>query len=359
MLHTTAPDFFRREDRSLDEAPFTARCAADLEALIEAEGAGTIAAFIAEPLLGTGGIVPPPAGYWAAIQLILKKHDILLIGDEVVFEQGQNGHSLDEPHHLFSGTKSFSCALFETLRQQDGLTAEEDVDLGLSKPVTVDQTLHLTSGQQQAPYRLGWDLLREEPRYDIYRETLGQPFLTEPGETFQYGSTHYNLFGAMVTQRYGDPVALLQERVFDPIGLRTAGWLRDAVGNPALSLGAWTTANEWAKFGVLMRDDGMFLGTRVLEPGLHDCFQGSSANPAYGRTFWLNQALGDDGQRVGSSMEDSGPILSNAGPADLVAAAGHDDQRLYIVPSQDLVIVRLSDGHRKFEDHALLAPFFE
>lgn len=285
---------------------------------------------------------------------------MVLIGDEVVFEQGQNGHGLDEPHHLFSGTKSFTCALFETLRQQDGLTAEEDVGLGLTKPVTVDQALHLTSGQRQAPFKLGWDLMREDPRYDIYAETLKQPFDTEPGEVFAYGSTHFNLFGALVTERYGDPVELLQQRVFDPIGLRTAGWLRDASGNPALSLGAWTTANEWAKFGVLMRDDGRFLGRQVLQPGLHDCFQGSTANPGYGRTFWLNREVGDDVALIARSrLEDSGPILSNDGPADLVAAAGHDDQRLYIVPSLDLVIVRLSDGHRKFEDHALLAPFFE
>ena len=99
VLHTTAPDFFRREDRSLDEAAFTAQCAADLEALIEAEGAGTIAAFIAEPLLGTGGIVPPPAGYWAAIQPILKKHDILLIADEVVTGFGRLGTMFGSTHY--------------------------------------------------------------------------------------------------------------------------------------------------------------------------------------------------------------------------------------------------------------------
>ncbi len=99
VLHTTAPDFFRREDRSLDEAAFTAHCAADLEALIEAEGADTIAAFIAEPLLGTGGIVPPPAGYWAAIQPILKKHDILLIADEVVTGFGRLGTMFGSTHY--------------------------------------------------------------------------------------------------------------------------------------------------------------------------------------------------------------------------------------------------------------------
>jgi L-2,4-diaminobutyrate transaminase len=63
----------------------------ELEALIEREGADTIAAFIGEPVLGTGGIVPPPAGYWEAIQAVLKKHDILLIADEVVTGFGRLG----------------------------------------------------------------------------------------------------------------------------------------------------------------------------------------------------------------------------------------------------------------------------
>ncbi|MEO9527812.1 aspartate aminotransferase family protein [Roseibium sp.] len=91
VLHTVAPDYFRRDDLSLSEAEFVAHCASELEDLIAREGADTIAAFIGEPALGTGGIVPPPAGYWDAIQAILKKHDILLIADEVVSGFGRLG----------------------------------------------------------------------------------------------------------------------------------------------------------------------------------------------------------------------------------------------------------------------------
>ena len=93
VLHTVAPDYFRRDDLTQSEAGFVAHCAAELEALIDREGADTIAAFIAEPMLGTGGIVPPPEGYWAAIQPILEKHDILLIADEVVCGFGRLGHA--------------------------------------------------------------------------------------------------------------------------------------------------------------------------------------------------------------------------------------------------------------------------
>ena len=99
VVHTEAPYYFRRPDPAMSEAQFVAHCAAELEALIEREGAHTIGAFIGEPLLGTGGIVPPPAGYWEAIQPILKKHDILLIVDEVVTGFGRLGTMMGSAHY--------------------------------------------------------------------------------------------------------------------------------------------------------------------------------------------------------------------------------------------------------------------
>ena len=99
VVHTDAPYYFRREDQSQTEEQFVAHCVAELEALIEREGAHTIAAFIGEPVLGTGGIVPPPAGYWRAIQAVLKKHDILLVADEVVTGFGRLGTMFGSDHY--------------------------------------------------------------------------------------------------------------------------------------------------------------------------------------------------------------------------------------------------------------------
>jgi L-2,4-diaminobutyrate transaminase len=99
ILHTVAPDYFRRADLSLSEAEFVAFCADELERLIAAEGADTIAGFIGEPVLGTGGIVPPPEGYWTAIQTVLRKHDILLIADEVVTGFGRLGTMFGSDHY--------------------------------------------------------------------------------------------------------------------------------------------------------------------------------------------------------------------------------------------------------------------
>jgi L-2,4-diaminobutyrate transaminase len=99
LLHTEAPYFYRRPDPAMDEAAFTAHCAAELEALIAREGADSIAAFIGEPVLGTGGLVPPPAGYWPAIQQVLRRHDILLIADEVVTGFGRLGSMFGSDHY--------------------------------------------------------------------------------------------------------------------------------------------------------------------------------------------------------------------------------------------------------------------
>ena len=93
ILHTEAPYYYRRSDAQagMSEREFARDCAARLEAMILAEGPDTVAAFIGEPVLGTGGIVAPPEGYWDEIQQVLAKYDVLLIADEVVTGFGRIG----------------------------------------------------------------------------------------------------------------------------------------------------------------------------------------------------------------------------------------------------------------------------
>jgi L-2,4-diaminobutyrate transaminase len=99
VIHTEAPYYYRRKDEAMSEQEFSAHCAAELDRLIQAEGPETVAAFIGEPALGTGGLVPPPAGYWAAIQKVLAKYDILLIADEVVTGVGRLGSMWGSQHY--------------------------------------------------------------------------------------------------------------------------------------------------------------------------------------------------------------------------------------------------------------------
>jgi L-2,4-diaminobutyrate transaminase len=99
IVHTDAPYPYRRPDPAMSEEDFSSHLAAELEALIQREGPDTVAAFIGEPVLGTGGLVPPPAGYWAKIQAVLDRHDILLIADEVVTGFGRLGTMMGSDHY--------------------------------------------------------------------------------------------------------------------------------------------------------------------------------------------------------------------------------------------------------------------
>ncbi len=91
FLHTRKPHHRSEAGPGEDEASFSQRLADELDALIRSEGPDTVAAFIAEPLMAAGGVIVPPAGYWPAIQRVLRRHDVLLIADEVVCGFGRLG----------------------------------------------------------------------------------------------------------------------------------------------------------------------------------------------------------------------------------------------------------------------------
>ena len=99
VLHTRTPHYYHGAAPDQTEAAFSAQCAAELEQLVLEEGPETIAAFIAEPVMGTGGLIPPPEGYWAAIQEVLDRYEILLIADEVVTGFGRIGHAFGIEHY--------------------------------------------------------------------------------------------------------------------------------------------------------------------------------------------------------------------------------------------------------------------
>jgi L-2,4-diaminobutyrate transaminase len=94
VLHIEAPDYFRRRDAEQSPGEFLQQLIANLESTIERQGPDTVAAFIAEPVMGSCGVIIPPSGYFAAVADILRKHDILLICDEVITGFGRLGEWL-------------------------------------------------------------------------------------------------------------------------------------------------------------------------------------------------------------------------------------------------------------------------
>ena len=92
VLHTDCPHYHKFGKEGETEEEFATRCADNLDKLIEEEGSETVGAFIAEPIMGAGGVIIPAATYFEKIQAVLKKHDVLFIADEVICGFGRTGN---------------------------------------------------------------------------------------------------------------------------------------------------------------------------------------------------------------------------------------------------------------------------
>lgn len=91
MRHVSCPDYAGSALPGESEAAFSRRMADELEALILAEGPDTVAAFFGEPVMASGGVYVPPENYWKEIQAVLRRHDVLLVADEVICGFGRTG----------------------------------------------------------------------------------------------------------------------------------------------------------------------------------------------------------------------------------------------------------------------------
>ena len=135
VKHTTSPDYYNNALDGESEEDFASRCAAELEEMILAEGPDTVAALFAEPVMGAGGVIIPPTGYFAKIRTILDKYDVLLVADEVICGFGRTGNmwgsqSMDVQPDMLTCAKALSSAylpisavlmsdkIYETLAEQ-------------------------------------------------------------------------------------------------------------------------------------------------------------------------------------------------------------------------------------------------
>lgn len=270
---------------------------------------------------------------------------VVLKGDKIVFEEYQNGHSADRPWILASGTKSFSGVMLAAAIEDklisgfDEKVADTIVEWKNDKDrsaITIRQLLSLTSGIDAG--QIG--------RVPSYAEAITQKVKSAPGTEFEYGPVPFQIFGELMTRKLTKQnetvYEYLDRRILKPIGINVAFW-RKSNGQPLLPQGASLTAREWLKFGQFLRDHGKWNGKQLIAKKLLDeLVVGTKANPAYGLTFWLNRDGKGPGGRPGGRnavMEISENGIAD-GTADMYMAAGAGNQRLYIIPSLDMVVVR-------------------
>ena len=113
IRHTATPHYWRGAEAGETELAFSACLAAEFEAMILAEGPDTVAAFIAEPVMGAGGVIVPPKGYFEAMAAVCRRYDILIITDEVICGFGRTGQwfgaqTLNNPANAMSMAKQLT-----------------------------------------------------------------------------------------------------------------------------------------------------------------------------------------------------------------------------------------------------------
>ncbi|MEZ6023627.1 MAG: hypothetical protein R3C16_09525 [Hyphomonadaceae bacterium] len=173
------------------------------------------------------------------------------------------------------------------------------------------------------------------------------PLTAAPGAAFQYGGAPFQIFGALMSRKLAaagrdpDPLAYLRERLLDPLGMDSSRWRRTLAGDAILPQGSVFTARDWARFGEFVRLGGRIDGVEIVDRETFDAlFVGSEANPGYGVSWWLPRANSVPG--VSTASTDIG-LRPEGLPRDMVMAAGAGDQRLYVIPSLGLTIVRQAD----------------
>lgn len=284
------------------------------------------------------------ADYEAAAKYLesVNGHAMLVYRDkELVFERYMNGYTAEKPHLLASGTKSFS-GFMAVAAQEDGLLAlDEKISATITEwkddpqkqHITIRQLLSLSSGIAGG----------DNGAVPTYQTAVSQAKITAaPGQRFQYGPVPFQIFGEIMRRklladgRAKDPLDYLQQRLFTPLGMKYELWRENADKMPHLPSGAFFTAREWAKFGLLVLHGGAWEGRAIVKAeSLAECFKPAPANPSYGMTFWKSHP--------------TDPL------PDLVMAAGKGKQKLFIIPSKKLLIVQFADAEQSYREERFLS----
>lgn len=256
----------------------------------------------------------------------------------LVAERYAEGFAAATPMAGWSMAKSVTAAWVGALVQQGRMRIDEPLQLSAWRAsgdpraaLTFRQMLGMASG-------LGFAEVYDSPFSDVNRmlffssDAAGyaarSPLKFPPDTVFNYSSGTTNLISLALRERLGtDYLTSVQRMLFEPLGMSSARMEADASGTLIGSSYLYATARDWARFGQLFLNDGVWAGKRLLPPGWAGySATRSSASNEYGAHWWLYEPSDKANRDL---------------PAGFFQATGHGGQRVTVIPSKQLVIVRL------------------
>lgn len=283
------------------------------------------------------------------------KAAVIVHDGKVIAERYAPGYGIATPILGFSMTKSVTNALVGILVQQGKLKVDAPAPVkawqGANDPrraVTLEQLMRMDSGLELDETGSGFDpsnlMFYDEPDMAAYAQRARM--VAPPATRWAYSSASTHLVSRIVRDAVGGDAISAQRfafnELFDRLGMRHVTFESDVTGTPIGGHYLLASARDWARFGSLYLNDGAVDGHRLLPAGWAAWSSSPTLGTQYGAGWWTNR--GDDEaarhrRRLGI-------------PADALFAFGNLGQRIAVIPSQQLVIVRMARAHTKYNDQA-------
>jgi CubicO group peptidase (beta-lactamase class C family) len=260
---------------------------------------------------------------------------VVMHDGEIIAERYAPGYGINTPLHGWSLTKSVTSAFIGILVRQGLLSVEQPVAVPAwnndpRHAITIDEMLRMTSGLAVEETGSGFDpesrMLYIEPDMAAFVERAN--LKEKPGSRWEYTSANTLILSKLIRDAAGghpkDVLEFAHRELFDPLGMRTVTLEFDGAGTPVGSSFMYASARDWARLGALYLDNGIVNGKRILPEGWARYSSSPTLGTRYAAGFWTNI-----GQKARWGM-----------PADSYFASGILGQKIVIMPSERLVIMR-------------------
>ncbi|OUL61539.1 serine hydrolase [Flavobacterium sp. AJR] len=261
---------------------------------------------------------------------------LVLYKDKLITEKYESGFTKNSKLLGWSMTKSITGTMFGVLQKQKKFDIYKPAPIAEwqndgRKVITTNDLLHMNSGLEWVEnYNTICDatiMLFESE--DMAKVQLEKPALFKPNTHWNYSSGTSNLLSAILRKQFKTHQEYLDfwySALIDKIGMNSAVIETDMVGNYVGSSYAWATTRDWSKLGLLYLHKGNWNGEQILDESWvkYVSTPTNTSNGDYGAQFWLN---------AGGKYKDA--------PRDMFYCSGFQGQKVFIIPSLDLVIVRM------------------